>query len=137
MKMLLAPPVKIFSVAVYISPQLALVKANKIQSKMGRASDRFVRSFLCSLSLPLPSWLQYVCAYLSPPGLRYAKVGFRFCVNKPTMSLFTTQMHQACNFLFQSFLKPTLVLHPSQIISHSKNLRESKFFKFDQIYIAK
>ena len=29
------------------------------------------------------------------------------------------------------------VLPPSQIISHSKNLGESKFFKFDEIYIAK
>jgi len=29
------------------------------------------------------------------------------------------------------------ILPPSQIISHSKNLGESKFFKFDQIYIAK
>ena len=29
------------------------------------------------------------------------------------------------------------VLPPFQIISHSKNLRESKFFKFDQIYITK
>ena len=30
-----------------------------------------------------------------------------------------------------------LLLPPSQIISHSKNLEELKFFKFDQIYIAK
>ena len=29
------------------------------------------------------------------------------------------------------------VLPPFQIISHSKNLGESKFFKFDQIYIIK
>jgi len=44
----------------------------------------------------------------------------------------------------QFFLKVTTqqqptnkLLPPSQIISHSKNLEESKFFKFDQIYIAK
>ena len=29
------------------------------------------------------------------------------------------------------------ILPPSQIISHSKNLGESKFFKLNQIYIAK
>jgi len=32
---------------------------------------------------------------------------------------------------------PYVVLPPFQIISYSKNLGESKFFKFDQIYIAK
>jgi len=31
----------------------------------------------------------------------------------------------------------TIVLPPFQIISHSKNLGESKFFKFDQIYTTR
>ena len=30
-----------------------------------------------------------------------------------------------------------IILPPSQIISHSKNLRESNFSKFDQIYMIK
>jgi hypothetical protein len=51
---------------------------------------------------------------------------------------------QAVHFLAFKYPLPTyldlqycFVLPPSQIISHFKNLGESKFFKFDQIYIAK
>jgi hypothetical protein len=32
---------------------------------------------------------------------------------------------------------PSVLLPPSQIIRHSKNLRESKDFKFDQIYMIR
>jgi len=31
----------------------------------------------------------------------------------------------------------TVLLPPFQIVSHSKNFRESNFFKFDRIYIIK
>jgi len=33
--------------------------------------------------------------------------------------------------------KNYLLFPPSQIVSHSKNLRESNFLKFDQIYMIK
>jgi hypothetical protein len=38
---------------------------------------------------------------------------------------------------FNAGREEKIILPPSQIISHSKNFGESKFFKFDQIYIAK
>ena len=43
-----------------------------------------------------------------------------------------------CLFHTQVLNRVTIyILYPFQIISHSKNLGESKFFKFDQIYMTR
>jgi len=40
------------------------------------------------------------------------------------------------NDFFCGYGESTIILHPSQIISHSMNLEDLKRLKFDQIYIV-